>query len=464
MGIASKLFYSSNTAEESLYSRIVPSDNHEESQKERWNDLCEYLIGNLNESTGLTISSWLQGSYKFKTQIRPPKKGEEFDIDLGIYFNSTGGTDTIGYDPLELKSIVQKSLEDYKTEVGEEIIEVVAPPKKRCCRIRFTGGFHIDIPVYYLDSTNDSPYLATEDNKWEESDPKALYQWFLNQALTDEHGAQIRRIIRYFKMWAALKFSDSDRPSTIMLTVLIAEALDNVCTPNVVQEEDTLFSLCVKEIIERLINNNAVLNPVNSSENLNRLNESSFNLFLEELNKLNDICDKAIVSESEIEAAAFWQESFEYFFPFPSNNETRGVTTLVPINFDPSISIVAVPKNNAHNIYTGTNKIGPIPKDCKLTFKIMNAGSLPNGAKAQWIARNVGDEAEYKNDFGHKVEGEGFIIHDYSAYRGIHFMDVVIKSAYDVVLGYKRIPVDITGIAMPPRNPKKKAGFRYKKR
>lgn len=464
MSIASQLFYSTDLEKETLYSRIIPSKKQQDSQQERWNDLCDYLSGDLADITGLPIYSWLQGSYKFKTQIRPASKKEEFDIDLGIYFDWQGNPEDGAYTPSNLKSIVQDSLLRYQREAGGDVIEVVSPAKNRCCRIRFTEDFHIDVPVYHLDSSRDARALATEEDIWEASDPKALYEWFKNQREDDASSAQIRRLVRYIKMWAALNLKEDKRTSTIVLTVLIVEAFNSLSL-NGAEGEDKIFNLCIKSILERLGNDRRIENPVDRTENLNRLNNEAFDEFIACLEALEDIADRGLVAQTEIESATIWQEAFFQFFPFPAPQESDTTTlALVPVSFDPQVSITATPKDNNYRVSYGVNEIGPIPKECNITFSITNFNNLPAGAKAQWIARNEGEEAEYENDMGHRVIEEGFIIEDHSAYTGTHFMDLVIKSRFNTILGFRRIPVKVTGMAMPPRNPKRKPGFRYKKR
>ncbi|MFX9035022.1 hypothetical protein ABTN36_18640, partial [Acinetobacter baumannii] len=63
--------------------------------------------------------------------------------------------------------------------------------------------------------------LTTETKGWEHSDPKAFFVWFHRQFDDDDH-AQVRRLIRYMKMWVALRLQKP--PSSVLLTVLVAEA------------------------------------------------------------------------------------------------------------------------------------------------------------------------------------------------------------------------------------------------
>ena len=177
------------------------------------------MITDLRERSGYAIRSWLQGSYKFGTQVRPARLGGEYDIDLGVYFEWAGMPEDGDYEPDELKQLVQVSLTNY---MADDVIEVVEPPKSRCSRIRFTGNFHIDVPAYHLDADRDARMLATEDDGWEDSDPKALYVWFVDR-FDDQTRAKVRRYIRYLKIWASLQFpSGEDRPSSTLLTVLAA--------------------------------------------------------------------------------------------------------------------------------------------------------------------------------------------------------------------------------------------------
>ena len=81
MGISSSLFYSIDSSnKQTLHRRIRPTEEQFEEQQARWNLLADYLITDLKKMSGYTIKTWLQGSYKFGTQIRPSHKTGEFDI------------------------------------------------------------------------------------------------------------------------------------------------------------------------------------------------------------------------------------------------------------------------------------------------------------------------------------------------------------------------------------------------
>src|SRR5690606_20285116 len=90
MCVAASMFYSTTKPEKCLDWRIRPSDEQYDTQKARWNDLADAILSDLETRSGYPTQHWLQGSYKFGTQVRPAAAGQEFDIDLGVYFKWTG--------------------------------------------------------------------------------------------------------------------------------------------------------------------------------------------------------------------------------------------------------------------------------------------------------------------------------------------------------------------------------------
>ena len=452
------LFYSSDPEQQTLHRRITPTAEQRVQQQERWSDGRDYLIGDLSQQTGLVMASWLQGSYKYGTQVRPVKGGE-FDIDLGIYFTWPGEPEEGSYTPQQLRGLVQESLKKYAVDAEDDVREVVEPPKERCLRIRFTGDFHIDVPSYHLDAEANQRNLATETHGWENSDPKALYAWF--RGLFDEDDStQVRRLIRYLKIWSALNLETP--PASILLTVLAVDAYRTLPTNQTESDDLALRHLC-ESIATRLLGDVVVPNPAQPDEDLNRLSTAELAHFVQALSYFEGLAASALDAATEAEAAHHWAMAFQYFFPAPRDAQTvPSSQALVPVAFDPQVVVRAVPKSGGHT-FQGINRIGPIPKNCSITFTLQNADQLSTGARVHWIVRNEGSEAEMTNDLGH-MAGDGAIATENSAYRGTHFMDVAITSALGVMLGYRRIPVQIQGISMPLRNPKRPGWTKFRRR
>lgn len=454
-------FYSTDTDKQTLHRRLVPNSTQFERQQERWNDLRDYLVDVLNEKTGLQVSSWLQGSYKFGTQVRPKDKREEFDIDLGIYFKWDGAAIDGAYTPKVLKSLVQQCLIEYAQETADATT-VLNPPKDRCNRICFTEGFHIDVPVYHLEENTDTRSLATEDDVWEDSDPKAIYLWF-RESFSDDESNQVRRLIRYFKIWSVLHLDNP--PSSILLTVLVADAYLPLSTAHT-KGDDVAIQAVATAMQARLMQNSCVLNPVDETENLNRLSDLDNHHLLDELAKLINIADRALVADTAASGASVWSEAFKHFFPAPASETITSVdtTALSTVLFVPKVRVKATSKTNSGFTRQDIDKLGPIPRDCDIEFVLLNHSDLPDNSHVQWIVRNEGEEAEIVNDLGHHAGINDRIARENSAYNGSHYMDVIVTIPLRGVVGFARVPITINFPPVPPRNPKRPGYTRIKKK
>jgi Adenylyl/Guanylyl and SMODS C-terminal sensor domain/Second Messenger Oligonucleotide or Dinucleotide Synthetase domain len=457
MGIASSLFFSSNdTEKQTLHRRITPSDEQTEEQQERWNELAEHLVSDIKTETGCTVRTWLQGSYKFGTQIRPPSKSDEFDIDLGIFVCWPGHPQNGPHRPERLRAALQKSLQAYSSS-NDAVRSLEKLMKPRCGRIHYDGDFHIDIPIYHLDLEAGRRTLATDDG-WETSDPKALYVWFKDK-FDETTRAKCRRQIRYLKSWAALKWRiDEGRPSSVLLTVLAAEAFAALHEDQIGTDDNTLLNL-LRQISNRIAPGRRVSNPANSYEDLNRLTDAQWSAFCKGLYDFIGIATSACAADNEIEAADLWSQAFAHFFPMPDistgivNDSIPKSMSLVPIAV-PDVNVRAVGHKNTYVRFDGRNGIGPIPKDCGLTFEIADPSKLRPGTSIDWMVRNEGTEAEMVNDLGHRA-GSGLSTSRDSAYIGTHYMDCILRQN-GRIYGVRRVPVRVSGVSTPPRNPAKR--------
>lgn len=458
MSQAAKLFHQPGSASETLHRRITPSDDQFEAQKERWNDLADFLRIRLAEKSGYSVKTWLQGSYKFHTQIRPWMIKAEFDIDLGVYFEWEGGPANGAIHPQALKKLTQAALVEYQEDEQNDATEVTKP-KERCCRIRFAPDFHIDVPCYHLDPSRNARALATETKGWEKSDPKAIYTWFL-ACQDDVPRDQLRRLIRYLKMWAALRFAESERPSSILMTVLAADAFEQLGLATYILDDDDALEGIAKAIADRLDRDPEVPNPVNFREDLNRLEIDATVKLVGKLKALASIGEQARSSTDIATAAEIWSEAFDQFFPMPEDTE-EGIralaesTAIAKYVYMPDVSATASPRQNRHvEPVRGVNQLSPIPKDCEIRFEVINPAQLPAGCTLKWTVRNHGREAAGENDLGH-VAGYGTSVIRNSAYNGDHTMDLTVL-LHGQPIGRRRIEVKIRGAAIPPRNPKRR--------
>ena len=468
MSSAARLFNSKS--DQTLYSRITPSKEQFATQQARWNDLRDFLKSRLKEDTGYPISSWLQGSYKFDTQIRPSESGAEFDIDLGLYFEWAGADDEGDYDPEGFKQFIQNALLDYAGDDDNDA-SGVDDPKERCGRISFKPDFHIDVPCYHLDRHEDRRALATETRGWEDSDPKAIYQWFKDLFEDAADRALLRRLVCYLKMWAALKIDEESRPSSITLTVLVGEAMEEIDRSEISDDDDILEAI-ITSIADRVEGDAEVPNPASTGENLNRLDADATQSLASNLREFEDTARRANAATNEANAAEIWTEAFEHFFPMPEDlDEEDGKakeegartglaksTALMTYAFDPQIRVRAVSKDNANYVKEGVNVLPTIVKNCSIRFELLNANQLPQGSAIRWTVRNRGHEAWNKNDIGH-YSGDAYVSEEHSAYTGNHAMDLTVYQ-YGRIIGRRRVEIVVRGQAMPARNLPNKRAFR----
>jgi hypothetical protein len=80
------------------------------------------------------------------------------------------------------------------------------------------------------------------------------------------------------------------------------------------------------KIVSRLNMSYQVPNPANKKENLNRHREAAASSFVEKLEALLSIADRALAAQTKTASAEIWSEAFNHFFPFPEDDdeEDRG--------------------------------------------------------------------------------------------------------------------------------------------
>lgn len=455
MGLAAQLFNGSR--DQTLIGRITPTPGQREFLQEQWNALAEHLKQELGADHGYPISTWLQGSYKFGTLIKPMGPSDEYDVDVGIYFNWTDDED-ISPTPAQLRDWVQQELVRYKS-TNPDIKKVEQPPKERCSRGIYTRQFHIDTPVYHLNPDTDKRRLACLSDKWEDSDPKKIYKWFKNAVSGDDRG-QLRRLVRYLKGWAAVSFDGApeSRPSSILLTVLATEAYQEIWHVFSIDDDDALIAV-IKKIHARLFNDKVVPNPVDRKENLNRISDDGWDGFLPRLEALRDIAERTEDAADEAVAALTWSEAFSFLMPLPETDQVeiidegsgRAVMVL------PEIEIQVYGGNPKALLATYRNEVPSVAKDCSLIFRIANPHVVPEYATVEWTVRNEGEEADQFSDLGHRRVGMRLLsAEEHTAYIGRHFMDCIIRHN-GRVYSVRRVPINIRNLQYPQRNPPRPA-------
>lgn len=463
MGHASKLF-NGNTAQ-TLIGRVTPTAEQREFLQQQWNNLANHLKLALAKH-GYPISTWLQGSYKYATLIKPVHSEEEYDVDVGVYFEWDDQQDAEPT-PGQLRDWVQAELLQYEKEC-EELTKVEVPPKERCSRASYIRQFHIDTPVYHLNTDSDVRRLACLSGTWEHSDPKKLYKWF-KDAVSGDDRDQLRRLVRYLKAWAAVSFDDApdSRPSSIFLTVLVTEAYQDLWAQRILGlDDDDALQAVIEKIHTRLFDDGKVENPVDKGENLNRMAAEAWNGFLPRLAALQDIAKRAGDAEDEASAALIWSEAFSFLMPLPETDQVeivdessgRAVMQL------PEVEVKVFTGAPRRLLATHRNEVSGVAKDCWLSFTIVNPHVVPEFATVEWTVRNEGQEADQRSDLGHRRVGMRLLTaEEHTAYVGRHFMDCIVR-LNGQVYAVRRVPVTIRDVHHVARNPPRPAYTKLRSR
>jgi hypothetical protein len=449
MAKANRLF--NGDAEQTLHGRITPSDAQIEHLRVQWNLLAEFLIADLQRVSDFPLQTWLQGSYKYSTLIKPVHKDEEYDVDLGLYFVWDPRDHDLTPQPAQLRKWVQQSLLNY-AETNSDV-QSIDEPKERCSRAIYKKLFHIDTPTYHLNTDDDSRRLACLTNGWEPSDPKAIYKWFKGQADSTD-AAQLRRIIRYLKAWAAVAFDDvpDARPSSIVLTVLATHAFTGMWISR--NDEDALIHI-IRQLRERLDGDRRVPNPVDSKEDLNRISEENWGAFLTRLTALADVAESADSVEDEAAGGLAWSQAFLWLMPLIEVDSLEvedddGGRALMVV---PDVEVRVFDRKGGTLLATHQNEVPSVEKNRWLLFRIVQTHQVPAYSYIEWTVRNDGLDADDVGDLGHQQVGMGLTeVEEGTAYSGKHYMDCVIR-VHGSVFALRRIPVYIAEVRKIVANP-----------
>jgi hypothetical protein len=449
MGKANRLF--NGEAEQTLHRRITPSEEQIEHLRVQWNMLAEFLVADLQRVSEFPLKTWLQGSYKYATLIKPVHKGEEYDVDLGLYFVWNPNDHDLTPQPEQLRSWVQQSILDYADTSDD--VESVDEPKERCSRAIYKKLFHIDTPTYHLNPDDDSRRLACLSKGWEPSDPKSIYKWFRDQSNSTD-AAQLRRVIRYLKAWAAVAFDDvpNARPSSIVITVLTTQAFTAMWVAR--NDEDALIHI-IRQLKERLEGDRRVPNPVDKKEDLNRIRDEDWGAFLTRLTALSDIAENADSAEDEAAGALAWSQSFLWLMPLVEVDsleveDTDGGRALMVV---PDIEITVFDRQGGNLLATYMNEVPAVEKNRWLHFRIVQTQQIPAYSFIEWTVRNDGVDADDVGDLGHQQGGVDLTeVEEGTAYSGKHYMDCVVR-VHGSAFALRRVPVHIAEVRKAVVNP-----------
>ncbi|MDN3650088.1 CBASS cGAMP synthase [Reinekea marina] len=451
MGLSAKLFFENNE-NETLFTRISLTPEQLEDARAKKDKLLELIKPELSSSLEVPVRHWLQGSYKNQTLVRPIQKGDEFDIDVGIYVLCNAEDE--GLSALDVKQVNRSILEWYVSNRPEA---KVGDSKTSCERLIYPSSFHIDIPIYYYDAETDTCKLAVQSDEWVDSDPKALQDWFNKKlsSLTPKSLAQLRRIIKYLKVWTAIKGKEDEiRIPSIAVTVLVADLYVEA------DDDDDAFIQTAVNVMNYIIENDSLDNPCGGGD-LFGFKGNEYQKIKNRSDSLKNVCEFINKSEDSLQQYVLWSATFEHMFPpfIERIDEVSKNTNLPAITVPPKIKVRHLDKNKKL-LSSGVKDEIKVFRDEELYFSIENDADYSETAEVHWIVRNQDAEAKRVNDLGHtsvlSVSEERY---EGCSYSGTHYMECLVFDKNNIK-GMGAVKVRITGLSRPLRNPPRKNYFK----
>lgn len=235
---------------------------------------------------------YIQGSYKMKTGIRT--KDDICDLDDGVYFFRT-------------PDVTATTLQNWIWDAVNGYTSTTPEHRKKCIRNIFSGDYEIDIPVYYKVSGKEYQ-LAVKNNGWEDSDPKALIDWFNNNK--DANG-KMNKAIKELKAWCDHK--RNKMPSGLAMTILAMNAKAKIVLND---RDDILLTDILREIKKTLAQKFECIVPVTPKDDLFADYDSTRkNNFLTNLDSFLADAEAALKEPNQLKASRLWQKHLGTRFP-----------------------------------------------------------------------------------------------------------------------------------------------------
>jgi hypothetical protein len=243
----------------------------------------------------------IQGSAspKMRTGIRT--KDDICDLDDGVYF-------------LRQPDVAATTLQTWVKDAAKGYTDTDPEHRKKCIRNIFVNDYEIDQPIYYkIDGKNYQ--LAIKDTGWEDSDPKALIDWFHKRK---DKNDQLVKTVKYLKGWC-----DNIRnkmPSGLVMTILASNAKANITYTS--DRDDITLRDTLKNIKASLDIKFECIVPVVPGDDLFKdYDKVRKDNFLNALQNFIDDANGAINEDSERKASKLWQKHLGNRFPDGNDND-----------------------------------------------------------------------------------------------------------------------------------------------
>lgn len=287
------------------------------AMRDRRNANRDRLKSRLEEKEKPVPQSFIQqGSYAMLTMVQD--SDNDYDIDDGVYFAQVDLKDRDGsaMSARRIKDIVCDALKDDRFTKQPQV-------RSTCVRIVYNEGYHVDMPVYRI-RTSDGQYELAADDAWVVSRAADVEEWFERENAKSPdtaNGRQFRRLVRCIKKFGRSRKDWKDKcASGFAITKLVSE-----CYKADAGREDVALRNTMQAIYTRLFMSLEVMHPVTPSARLTKGSDDAGTTFLRE--KLKDaLSDLQVLDNNNCtskQAASAWDKVFNTNF-FSGRLESKG--------------------------------------------------------------------------------------------------------------------------------------------
>lgn len=424
---------------------VLPETKQAELRASRKKNIKRFKSGlaeyNKLNQTDYEISETLtQGSMAMHTTVQDTNN--DYDIDVALVMASK---DIADISPLTLRRVVGES---WNIKSGN--MNIPAEVKTGCVRVRYSKGYHLDFSIF---RENGRQYEHA-GKEWTERDIRAVTEWY--NTCNKARGYELGKLVRLSKIFCKSR-SQWQMPTGIIQTVLCQECFK----PDIRLDKSFLATMIA--IQNRLAHNKQVLIPVDGGRSL-IYRGSDLTRVMNWQNRLSEnICKVQAVLNAETctaeQAIKAWGEFFNYPDFWNVNHLGRSIKEsaigsefdqteqfiddLYPIDEQIYPEIVCSISKDGYRVAYPENLLkcgNPLPIGLKVIFEICNISCSYD--QILWKVRNVGSEAERRNDIRGQIQDRGPRIEETTLFFGSHYIECyVIKDGICIGIGHKNVPI-----------------------